>query len=118
MDRAECVLASLKCKHCQKADLDVRLIPAILALETAIGEEVKITARYRCKVYNQSLIDRGLHASMKSRHMDGLAVDIFCLKKKQKDVVAAARSAGFTGIGWGSNFLHLDLRDEPAEWWY
>lgn len=118
MTRADDVLASLKCRCCKRAELDVRLIPAILALETTIGQELKITSGYRCKAYNQSLIDRGLHASLTSKHMSGLAVDAFCLKKKQADFVAAARAAGFTGIGYGSNFVHLDLRDEPEEWWY
>ncbi len=116
--RADDVLVRLKCPCCQESKLDPRLVPLLVRLEEKTGKNLSITSGFRCKKHNQDLINKGFPASFTSRHMLGDAVDIFCMKKNQPDMIQAARELGFNGVGIGKNFLHFDLRELPAEWWY
>ena len=118
MTRADDVLARLRCPCCKEAELDPRLLPMVVRLEEKVDRILSITSGYRCKKHNQDLINKGFPASFTSRHMLGQAVDVFCLKKNQPDMIQAARDIGFTGVGIGKNFLHFDVRETPAEWWY
>ena len=77
-----------------------------------------VTSGYRSPEHNGSL--RG--AARTSYHMDGIAFDVMMTNHDPHAFVAAARAAGFTGIGTypGSNFIHIDTRGDhgaaPARW--
>lgn len=46
------------------------------------------------------------------------AVDISTVGHDRRQLVRAAIKAGFTGIGFGATFLHLDPRPNPVAWPY
>lgn len=66
-----------------------------------------LTSGYRCPEHNKAV-----GGAEHSFHMQGLAVDIstvgFAPGEREK-LIAYAKDYGFTGIGIGSNFIHLDI---------
>lgn len=103
----------LKCPCCGRASLDPKLLPLLLKLERTLGHELMINSAYRCEEHNKKV--GGVPGSY---HCKGMAVDLACLNAEiQEEIVEVAITCGFRGIGWGSNFIHLDLGPE-REWRY
>jgi len=75
-----------------------------------------VNSWYRTADYNASLKD----SSKNSMHLQGLAVDarppafitVAQFYKKAREIT------NFKGFGIASSFLHMDLRSEPATWFY
>jgi len=47
-----------------------------------------------------------------------IAVDLALNGHDRFALLAAAEALGFTGLGLGRTFLHLDRRASPARWYY
>lgn len=103
------------CPGSKSPPMDVAFIMKLQKLRTLLGKPIRITSGYRCAAYNKSI-----GGAQKSLHVEGMAVDIVCLSASerywQKKI---AYEVGFTGIGTGSNFTHVDTRSAtPVEWVY
>ena len=77
---------------------------------TLAGYPFSINSGYRTKEYNNSLIRRGIKASTNSSHLKGLACDIAISNSSERSIILVALlAAGFTRVGIGSTFIHVDL---------
>ncbi len=80
------------------------------------GFPIIITAGLRTIEYNRMLINKGYKASKNSSHLLGHAADIHCgSSKKRFLLMEAILDAGFTRIGIGSNFIHVDNDSEKSD---
>ncbi len=91
---------------------DPAFLDALEALRTRADKPLRINSGHRCGVRN--LLVRG---AARSRHRR-IAVDISLLRQDRHALLAAAIDCGFTGIGRGRTFLHLDRRPIAATWTY
>ena len=74
------------------------------------GLPIILNSGYRCKEYNQKI-----GASDTSSHTKGLAFDIACSDPEHRYLyLRAALAVGFTRIGIGHNFIHLDIDDDKT----
>ena len=76
-----------------------------------------ITSGYRCKRHNKAV-----GGTSTSSHTKGLAVDINAKNSRQKYlIVKGLLDVGFTRIGIGKNFIHVDddkKKDKKVIWGY
>ena len=93
--------------------LDKRLIKKLQKLRDYVKKPVVIRSGYRTPEHNAAV--RG---ATHSQHMLGTAADIEVAGYTGDQLAALARYFGFTGIGIASNWIHVDVRDTPAEWRY
>lgn len=93
------------CKHCGELYLDEPSMDALQALRGRWGKAIVINSGHRCAVHNKSV-----GGAPRSQHLQ-IAFDCRCPKDDQPAFIAAAQSAGFTGIGRypGRGFVHLDM---------
>ena len=81
-----------------------------------------IRSGYRTQEYNKLLLQRGYKAAPDSAHLRGLAVDIAVVSTQHRFIIINALIAvGFTRIGIGNTFIHVDLdMDKPQNtmWTY
>ncbi len=77
----------------------------------------KITSGYRTSGHNEKVGGKST-----SSHMKGIAADIaFIRERDMVRIIACLTAAGFTRIGKGENFIHVDLdtdKANPAYWDY
>lgn len=83
------------------------------ALRAAMAAPLTITSGRRCALHNAEVGGAPL-----SRHKRSIAADIALGGHDPAGLARAARAAGFTGIGFGRTFLHVDARARPARWHY
>lgn len=75
-----------------------------------------ITSGYRTKEYNEDLIRRNYKASRNSSHLKGIAADIKCNTSKNRWIIINnLLLAGFTRIGVGDTFIHVDLDKDKTQ---
>ena len=91
---------------------DPAFLDALEALRTKVRRPLRINSGHRCGVRN--ILVRG---APKSRHRR-IAADIALRGLDRHALLKAAQACGFTGIGRGRTFLHLDRRIIPASWTY
>jgi len=92
----------------------------LIALDEArdiAGIPFKINSGYRTIEHNANV--GGVSTSS---HMYGLAADVHCTKSRERFImIAAFIAAGFTRIGIGKTFIHVDLdkdKDQSVAWLY
>lgn len=109
--------AEMAC-HCQgrfcgsEIWLDEEFMDALEALRRVVGKPLTVTSAHRCDQWNAAVGGAPL-----SRHKQ-IAADILLRGHDRFDVLVAAESLGFTGIGMARSFIHLDRRKAPARWYY
>ncbi len=91
---------------------DPEFLDALEKLRGAVGGPLVINSGHRCRGWNAKM--GGAEHSMHKQ----IAVDIALDGHDRFALLAAAESLGFTGIGLGRSFLHLDRRARPARWYY
>lgn len=92
---------------CSLVDMDKQLLFNLDLLRSLYGKPISINSAYR-KPSDEILKGR----SGKSLHCFGKAVDISCSDSFERfRLVSLAMDCGFTGIGIGKNFIHLDIRE-------
>jgi len=80
------------------------------------GIPFRITSGFRSKAHNEDLRAQGYQASANSSHLKGLAADIAVGSSSDRwAIVSALISAGFTRIGIGHGFVHVDSDDDKAQ---
>ncbi|MFN7163854.1 MAG: D-Ala-D-Ala carboxypeptidase family metallohydrolase [Hyphomonas sp.] len=89
---------------------DPVFLDGLEALRAAAGRPLRINSGHRCSVRNHLA-----GGAPRSRHRR-IAVDIALRNHDRHALMEAAAGCGFTGIGRGRTFLHLDRRPIPATW--
>ena len=95
--------AEVACKHCGELYYDPAAMDALQALRDAWGKPLGINSGHRCAAHNKAV-----GGTANSQHLK-IAFDCRCPRAEQAAFIAAAKAAGFTGIGRYQNFIHLDL---------
>lgn len=102
--------AELACRCCGEYVDAPRFLEALQRLRDLIGVPLKINSGHRCALHNALI---GGAAGSAHLHM---AVDIDLRGIDRVKLSRLALEAGFTGFGFYTNFLHLDLG--RARKWY
>lgn len=109
--------AELKCR-CAPGDggcageyfHDTRFLDALQRLRDLVGKPLRITSARRCTFRN-----RKVGGAKASQHMLAMAADISRTGHDPVELARKAVAAGFTGIGFGGTFLHVDMRSGKRE---
>lgn len=112
--------AEIACRHSGMVMLTPDSLAALRkldALRRAMGHPLNCTSGYRSPEHNAAV-----GGAKNSFHMKGVAFDISMANVDPHQFEAAARAAGFTGIGiyppqkptGARNFIHVDTR--PGSW--
>lgn len=87
-----------------------KLLLMLDTLRHFAGIPVVLSSGYRCQSYNKIV-----GGKPSSSHCKGLAVDIKATSSDQRyHYLRAAFLSGFSRIGIGSGFMHLDIDDSKA----
>lgn len=95
---------------------DPPFLDAIDALRLRTGRALRVNSARRCGVHNAEV-----GGAPRSMHRVAIAVDIDVAEWSAEGRAALLRNAvelGFSGVGLGRSFLHLDRRERPATWEY
>lgn len=87
------------------------LVARLSKMRELYGYPIRVTSGSRCAYWNEKI--GGVPSSM---HLKGLAVDIQAVGVGKYRLLELALKVGFTGLGIGQTFLHLDLRELAAVW--
>lgn len=109
------------CEYCLETTVETDLVMKLQEIRDRVQAPVFVSkgGGYRCAHYQQVLRNKGYETSIgPSQHELGRAADITCHGLSGLDLEAHALEVGFTAIGVGKSFVHLDLRPEPHRWEY
>ena len=106
---------------CSRSDCNPDALSALNRLRHVCGFPFVLTSAYRSP-YNEQLHGR----STTGPHTTGHAFDVRCVSDNQRFIIVSlAPQFGFTRIGIGRNFVHLDnlasvpgSKKKPAIWHY
>lgn len=104
-------------KYMQKQFMDM-----LQSCRNLAGVPFIINSGYRTVNHNNYLKRQGYAASDKSYHLQGRAADIAIARNARAAsvrglIVKAAIEVGFTGIGVGGSFIHLDNGSKTLRIW-
>ncbi len=97
------------------ARIGPELVELLERLHERLQQPVHVSSAYRHPALN---FREGVDGAVESRHMAGLAADVWVEGATPLEVAEAALDVQGCGIGLGlgANFLHVDVRDFPASW--
>lgn len=103
-----------KCrKHCRGEYFhDPAFLDGLERLRAEVGRPLVITSGRRCARHNTAV-----GGATRSQHKLRIAADIALGGHDIAALARAALRAGFTGIGFGRSFLHVDQRGESRVGW-
>lgn len=103
----------IACKGTSSVQVDEHALDMLQALRTAVAIPMHILSGYPSESYNCTV-----GGAKHSMHLRGQAFDVHVASHNPAEFEDAARRIGFTGFGFypGSNFIHIDNREKPAEW--
>ena len=97
--------------------MNLELLNILDQLRGKCGFPLKINSGFRTKEHNEKV-----GGKPESAHTKGLAVDIAVADSRERfKIIEYALSFGIKRIGFGSNFLHLDMdftKDQEVVWLY
>lgn len=96
------------CNVCMDQIINIELVYKLEKLRAGLGKPLVINSGYRCTRWNG--IQKG---APDSQHLLGRAADVYSLGSSPVDLAYVAYRLGFTGIGVGEKFTHLDVRNLP-----
>lgn len=108
-DEFDCKCSGL----CRETIIDPVLIERLQDMRNAIGKPIRINSGYRCAKWNAK---QG--GKTNSQHLFGKAADIQVSGLTGKELAAYARKSGFTAIGIGDDWIHVDTRNGKYDWRY
>lgn len=102
-------LREFQCPCCHAVMIHSRLAASIQRLRDALEHPLYVTSGYRCARHNAEV-----GGAAKSRHMRGLAADVYAPSDEQENLRELAKKAGFTKIILypERNFAHLEINDD------
>jgi len=93
--------------------MDTDFLDALDEARDLAGIPFVINSGFRTKAHNEDLRAQGFQVSANSSHLKGLAADIAVRGSTERmSIVAALLSAGFTRLGIGHGFVHVDSDDK------
>lgn len=96
--------------------MDLGLLEKLDLARDIAGFPFIINSGYRSIAHNQKLKEQGYKVAKNSSHLLGLAVDIHCTDSRKRYILMdALLVAGFTRIGIGSSFIHVDVDEEKSQ---
>ena len=103
-------------------EMDAAFLSKLDKCREVAGIPFKITSGFRTPEYNINLGKRGYKIAKNSPHMKGVAADISTPTSIQRfKIIQAALLVGFTRIGIGQTFIHLDMdttKSQNCIWHY
>lgn len=96
-------IGELACRHCGESYIDCDFLDRLQALRNTLGKPLYILSAHRCTHHNAMIGGAPL-----SQHLK-VAVDISLYNHDRFGLASQARSLGFTGFGYYSTFLHIDI---------
>ncbi len=106
------------CVDCRVTLVDKILVSQLEAMRTLLGSKLQVTSGYRCQDYQDQLALRGYETAKNSQHLLGKAADVTNGVATGVELEEIARRVGFTSVGVGKHFVHLDLRPGYRRWAY
>ena len=104
----------IACRGSGELLVDEEAMDHLQALRTRLGKPLIVNSAYRSAAHNTKI-----GGAPNSQHMQGKAFDVSMANHQPHAFEAAARAAGFTGIGTyprpAENFVHVDIG--PARTW-
>lgn len=108
---------SLACKCCGKHFYNIELVARLNYLQQKTrelyGKDLIINSGYRCSWHNAQV-----GGVKNSYHVQGMAADLKVEGVESARLAELAEQVGFTGIGIYPTFIHVDVRDQPAKWFF
>jgi len=107
-------ISEFDCQHTGENKMNPIFLSLLDRLRSECGFPFVITSGYRSP-------DHPIEAakSKPGTHSEGIAADIKVRGGFQRfTLVNEAIKIGFTGIGVGNDFVHVDLREYPVMWTY
>ena len=92
--------------------LDMSLVIELQRLRDFIGKPITISSGYRTPERNKSL----KNSSSKSKHMEGIAADIYVEGMSVEELYYIVKHFNFNGIGIYNYHVHVDVRGVMAFW--
>ena len=102
----------LSCPCCGEICVFGHALDCVQTLRDALAAPLVIDSGHRCALHNARVGGAPL-----SQHK-ALAFDVRLQGHDPMRLREAARASGFTGLGYGNSFLHLDVRARAAHWFY
>lgn len=101
----------LECKCCGVCLISDDLLGRLNHAREIAGIPIVLNSAYRCEKHNDAV-----GGSPTSSHVRGKAVDIRITNNNQRFIILnALLQAGFTRLGVGSNFIHVDCDEKKAQ---
>lgn len=100
----------MSCRHCGEGYHWPYFIDCLQTARNSVGREFYILSAHRCGLHNARVGGAPL-----SQHLR-LAADISLHGHDHFNLLSACQEAGFTGFGYYSTFLHVDL-GHPRQWY-
>jgi hypothetical protein len=95
--------AEMACRHCGETFYWARFMQALQDARRAVGRPFHILSAHRCSLHNANIGGAPL-----SQHLK-LAADIALYNHDRHQLYESLSNAGFTGFGFYSTFIHVDL---------
>ena len=107
-----------RCGSCSASEdppMQVAFVMKLQKMRNLYGKPIRITSGFRCAAHN-----RNVRGNPSSHHLEGNASDLFALSASEKFwLLKYAIEVGFSGIGVGRDFIHVDDREgAPVVWTY
>lgn len=104
------------CKDGSDTVFVAELLPVVLeAIRGVVGKAVVLTSAYRTEAHNAAV-----GGEENSKHLYGMAADIYVKGITPAELAAVARLImpdwGGVGIYTKESFIHIDVREERADW--
>lgn len=108
-------LEEFQCPCCGKELMDAVFLDRLDKLRGSVGHPLIVNSGFRCPKHNAEK-----DGSKESMHLKGMASDISTtnMTAGQRHRLINQAMELFNGIGIGKNFVHVDIRKEPAMWVY
>lgn len=97
---------------CSETLIDEKLVNYLQQIRNHFGRPVIINSGYRCTSHNKAV-----NGATKSKHLSGMAADIYINGIEPKEVAKYAESIGIKGIGLYDTFVHIDTRTTKSFWY-
>ena len=100
---------NLHCPCCGEFYLDEKYFDCLQYARSLINKPLQINSGHRCLIHNARVGGKPL-----SRHKK-IAFDVSLAQHNIKDLLSVLKLSGFTGFGYYSTFIHVDL-GRPRFW--